>query len=622
METLQLDTSSAALHAGIDPLPPILTVAEAEAARAAVGEAAFDGLRWRFRDGFEHILATLPAQVWQEPERQDWQLVKHNAAREVWHAEIRGRSYFLKYYLRPRGAALKHIFRAPASDAEWRGGLYTLAAGIPAVRPVGCCASVNRGGRSAALLITDALEPCYPLADFWLTSQADTDAARRRQVRRQLADGLAEMIARAHQAGFQHMDMHAANILVQPLGRQRYRTAFVDLHCARLAAPVSARAVVSNLAQLNQWFRRHSSVKDRLRFLRAYVRWRNECEHAYPHARPLGLTFDELAQALRHAAERQAHKIWSKRDRRITRNGRYFTRLRLADGWRGAAVLRCKHATPESRASRAEFDRTWWQDQLRNPLGLTERATADSYKQSHSAQVSRTLLAHPDGPLPAIVKLPRARDGWRRLVQWLAPSRSARAWRIGHALLHRDIPAARPLAYLEQRLGPFVRANLLLTEALPGGVALDAYLRGSYADSAPHEWWRCKQRLTGLLVRQLRMLEERGFAHRDCKASNLLVVPHPELRLLWIDFDGIRQRRYLPAAERTRPLTRLHVSLLDSPGVTRADRARLLRAYCARFGSDPRAWRALWHQIAAAAERGASARAARRRWKLEHYGRP
>ena len=65
-----------------------------------------------------------------------------------------------------------------------------------------------------------------------------------------------------------------------------------------------------NLAQLNQWFRRHSSIGDRLRFLRAYLRWRNEYEHAFEHARPLGMPYEDLVQALVRAANKHARRLW------------------------------------------------------------------------------------------------------------------------------------------------------------------------------------------------------------------------------------------------------------------------------------------------------------------------
>jgi len=580
----------------------------------------FSGHRWTCCDGVEALLSTVPERAWACPEGQGWERVKQNARREVWRAVIGGVPYYLKYYFQeswPR--RLKHLFRTPACQAEWEGGRFARRAGIPAACPVACTGTVRRGRRRAALLVTEALEPAQPLNEFWLQLHSDPDVRRRRADTLQLMELLAEMIARAHQAGLEHLDMHAANILVQTVGPGRYRTVFVDLQSVRRDRPLSVRAVVRNLAQLNQWFGKHSSVGDRLRFLRAYLRWRNEFEARFEHGRSLKLGYRELVRALARAAQRHARRLWGSRDRRLGRDGRYFTRLRLPGGWRGMAVTACKHPAEESRASRLVFDRAWWQRTLGRPLDFFNAASA--CKDSHSAEVRRTLLKHPDESLPVILKRPRARNGWRRLVQLLPPSRSRRGWQLGHALLHRDLPTARPLAFLERRWGPFILDSLLITEAIPGAVDLESYLRAQQASLPGPDWLRVKRQLCLMLARLLRGLQQRGFRHRDCKASNVLVMPYPQPKLIWIDMDGLRHGGRESTTTDLRPLVRMEVSLRDLPGLTRADRVRFLKAYFAGYGATRDRWRTLWPKLAAAADRKARAKHARRLWKLKHYGR-
>ncbi len=608
-----------------------------------VTRGAFDGLTWTYGPGGAALLSAVPAQAWTSPAAQGWQLVKHNACREVWRAVIRGTPYFLKYYFSSRWRdAVTGWFRAPACEAEREGGLFALRAGIPAVHPIAYTRDVCRApaapqrdrGSRCALLITAAVEPAQPLNEFWLQVRSDPDLARRRCDTAELTELLAQMIARAHQAGFEHLDMHAANILVQPIAPRRYRTVFVDLQSARRGVPLSDRAVVRNLAQLNQWFRRHSTVGDRLRFLRAYLRWRGEFEDRCEHSRTLGLSFVQLVAALTAAARRHAQRLGRQRDHRVRRDGRYFTRLRLAGGWRGMAMVRCKQPQEESRASRLVFQRAWWEARLQElmlrwgqdaPPAAGDAPAPPSpaaCKDSHSAWVGRAVLTHDAESLPVIVKRPRARNWRRRLAQLWPPSRSRRGWRLGHALLHRDIPTARPLAVLERRLGPFVLESFLVTEAIPGAVDLATFLRREHATRTPAAWVQCKRELLPRLVTLLRRLHERGFDHRDCKASNILVVPYPELRLLWIDLDGVRYAGNVASLRLLRPLARLHVSLLDIPGLTRTDRVRFLQAYSARYGSPPDAWRAAWPALRDAARRAEDAHERRRGWKLAHYGRP
>lgn len=293
MDTVDLSSPAGAAEPDTD-LAQRVTIATRELASPdRIARRAFHGLWWTFRNGFDRALETAHHSVWANPAAAGWTHVKQSATRDVWRAQLAGGVYYAKYYVRRGGlAGVKRWLRGPTCLAEWRGGLYALRADIPAVRPAGYTEHVVCDGRPCSLLVTEALEPAYGLDEFWTAIQRDEVPQRRRQDARQLVERVAEMIAHAHQSGFEHLDMHAANILVQPLGARRYRTAFVDLQSARLGVPLDDRAVVRNLAQLNQWFRRQSSTADRLRFLRAYLRWRNEYESRFEHSRPLGLSFE------------------------------------------------------------------------------------------------------------------------------------------------------------------------------------------------------------------------------------------------------------------------------------------------------------------------------------------
>lgn len=573
--------------------------------------------------GSAALLASVPVDAWTRPEQQGWQRVKDNARREVWRAEIRGTPYYVKYYFdRPWRAALQRLVRTPACLAEWESGLFAARAGIPAVRPAACSLDIQRGARRCAVLVSEAIEPSVPLDRFWRDLQADDDPVRRRQDTAALTDTLAHMIARAHQCGFEHLDMHAANILVQTLGPRNYRPMLVDLQCARRDVPIRDPAVVRNLAQLNQWFRKHSRMTDRLRFLRAYLRWRGEYDDTSIHSRRLGMQFEDLVTALTKAARRHARRLGRQRDHRIFRSGRYFTELHLDGGWRGMAVVKCKHSADTSRASQMAFDPSWWRAQLTNLLRHVDEPTSpsDECKNSHSAVVRRAVLDRNSTSIPVIVKRPRARSVKRAIVQALPPSRSRRAWLRGHALLHRDVPTARPLALLERRLGPFVLDSILVTEAVPGAVDLETYLRREHAACSPSSWRKRKRTLLPKMASLVRHLQENGFDHRDCKASNILVMEHPALRLLWIDLDGLRLRK-MSAARRLRPLVRLHISLGAVPGLTRTDRVRFLKLYLTRFGAGSDTWRQMWPLLTAAAQKKTRQRETRQAWKRKCYGR-
>jgi hypothetical protein len=580
------------------------------------------GLSWTHTAAGERLLRAIPDSAWSDPARAGWTQVKDNGRRDVWRGSAGASAFYVKYYYGiGRLRALRERWIAPPYASEWASGLYAMRNGIPAVVPLGVCPSLRRNGKRCAVLVTAALEPALPLQDFWRQLQSDPNDSRRRSDAAQLFEQLGQLIARAHQAGLEHTDMHAANILVHTVGPRQYRCALVDLHSARLNTPITDHAVVRNLAQLHQWFRRFSALGDRVRFLRAYLRWRDAFELEFPHGRPLGLSFVELTRALAEAADTHAHALWAQRDRRGARNGRYFARLKLPGGWRGNAYLQSKHPVPESPASSRVFDRKWWGAQLPVIRAALDAPTAIA-KDSHSAQVVRASLAHPDGPVEVIIKRPRARN-WRRAVsQSLPPSRARRAWRMGHALIHRDVSTARPLAVFERMAGPFIRESIAVVECVPNSRDLETHLRTERPRCSPSEWLAHRRALAELLARKLRQLEDRWIHHRDCKAGNLLVVTRPSLGLTWIDMDGLRLRsRPLTEEERLAPLVRLHVSLLEVPGLSRTDRVRFLKHYASRFGAPLSAWRTIWKQVEPRARRKVEALAARREWKRAHYGR-
>lgn len=582
----------------------------------------FSGLEWTFRDVAEPLLRHVQPQAWHNPERQGWVRIKQNAVRSVWRAEIGGRHYYLKYYTHDDWRdRFKRLARGPACEIEFQNALFALKTGIPAIQPLACCSQLRESGCARSLLVTQAVQPAYPLNEYWELIGSDENLDRSRRDRYALIDLLAEMIARAHQAGFEHRDIHAANILVHPLGRRRYRTFFVDLQSVRVGRPLSDRLVVRNLGMLNQWFRRHAGICDRLRFLRRYLRWRNEYEAAFRQARPLTMAFDELVFALAENAERHAGRLWAKRDRRVCRSGKYFSKIRLGNGWSGHVFLQSKRVTLDSESSGLVLSREWWHAQLPRLLATVAETCDASCKESHSARVSRAELTTNHGRLAVIIKRPLARNQRRKFRMLFGTSRSRRGWKTGYALLNRDIPAARPLAMLERRLGPLVLDSVLITEQIGDSRDLEAHLRGSYAVLEPRAWSRHKRVLSSLLARRLRQLAERGFIHRDCKAQNVLVREQPRLNLIWIDMDGIRRVHHVSLKDELRALARLHVSLSEVPGVTRTDRIRFLKTYLARFGVDALAWRQVVRSLERISAKKLLSRHKRRRWKIRHYGR-
>jgi len=590
-------------------------------AAEAVTEYREDGRCWRVAAGF----GDLPRQA-----GVDWlhletcptaRLMKRNSERDVWRVAAGGRLFFAKIYHPPRrwSARIKLRFRGITALREWTVGVYAARHGIAAVRPVAASWPAGGAAPGPAVLVTEAVPEAVPLDEHWLRIRHDRAAAL------DLVEAVARLIARAHQCGFRHNDMHPGNILVRPNGGKR-EIFFVDLQTVRVGRPVGFRAVVANLAQLNQWFRRHATRTQLRRFLRFYLAYRDRFAQAGPLAKNLAIPPSELIAELSREADRHAARLWAKRDRRAARDGRYFTRLRPASGWRGLALLCCKHPPPAATASLLTFTKADWAAWLRDPLRWVDPRRQQILKDSHTSTVALAELPAGPRPVKVIVKRPLARNPWKRLGQWLGRSRNMRSWRVAHMLLNRNLPVATPLAVVERYVAGLIRVDSIsLTEYVPDAVDLEAFLTRDVAalDAATRR--RVKDRLIEAVVGLVRDFHARGFVHRDFKAPNLLVAWRPPYEgrpsLTFIDMDGIRHvRRVRPAAE-ARALARLCASLLNCPACTATDRLRFLKRWMTAPGRTAKDWKLQWAAVARLVAAKLETKAHRRQWKLDHYGR-
>ncbi len=547
-------------------------------------------------------------------------LVKKNCHRDVWRVALGDRVYFAKLY-HPNDFVrrIKLLMRGPTALQEWHVGRYAAEHGINSVVPVAVAVRGFRGSGGPSLLITEAAQPVERLSDYWLRIRASRHHVGL------LTDSLAMLIARAHQCGFQHGDMHPGNILVRQVGR-RGEALFVDLHNVRIGRSVGLSEVIANLAQLNQWFRRHATLTQRRRFLDRYLAYRDRFAQASPYARNHLIEPKPLVAQLTARAERHAQRLWAKRDRRTRRSGRYFTRIRPAPGWRGFALLGSKHPSPTACAGKLAFTRNQWEAWFSDPLAWVDPARHELLKDSHTATICKASLPVRPQPPPVIAKRPLARTVGKRLLKLFTPSRSMRAWRTAYMLLNRDLPVAQPLAVVERYLLGFIKIDSVgLTDFVKDASDLETFLTRNVAQLAPMQQRRVKNALLEAVVILLRAFGERGFVHRDLKAPNLLVSWAPpysgDPALTFIDMEGIRHVHSPSDAQRWRAVARLCTSLMHCPAVTRTDRLRFLKRYLTAPGRSPANWKTMWRALEQDVAQKTQAKEQRRAWKLRHYGR-
>lgn len=151
---------------------------------------------------------------------------------------------------------------------------------------------------------------------------------------------------------------------------------------------------------------------------------------------------------------------------------------------------------------------------------LTALEDAEVVKAGNSATVFRLKLAGE----PLLVKRYNIKSLSHRIRRWFK-RRPRIAWRNGHTLRLLNIQTAEPLALIERRWGPFIAECHLVMRDL-GSLSLAAETRTS--------GW-CLGRLDQV-ASLFRQLSAAGLRHGDAKATNFLIHGN---QVHLIDLDGI-----------------------------------------------------------------------------------
>jgi tRNA A-37 threonylcarbamoyl transferase component Bud32 len=535
------------------------------------------GVRWQIRAGLEYLFGP------HGPRLDEWltagqaRVVKHGPHRTVYHVVLPELDFYLKHNrLADFRATLRELVRPSKARSEYEHARAVVARQVPTFEPLALGEPCRGSKARDSFLITRTLPETRPLQSFLETTLPQWPVTRRSRLRQRLAVALGLLLARMHQAGIAHHDLHPGNLLLRLVAEDQVELFLIDLHAVRIGAPLSCRARRANLILLNRWFSLRSERADRLRFWRAYESLANPC--------PIS------GNNLERATLASNLRMWRKMDRRCCGGNRHFRRIH-ADGLAGHAVA---NIAAESLAPL-----------LADPDAPFERSDAIVLKRSPSSAVIELDLPGADGPGRVIYKrfaVTRWSDPWAALFR---PAPAIRSYVLGHSLLLRCLPTPRPLAVWHRYRHGLPREGYLLTEKVEDALDLRSFVDHLSSLTAD----KCRTRLRSLIdqiAHLLATLHQRCLSHRDLKAANILVGGVSSLnaeanfRLNLIDLVGVRRIRQLRRSRRVQDLARLNTSFLNHPGLTRGDRLRFLRIYL-RWGLRGRCgWKRWWRQVAEA----------------------
>ncbi len=520
-------------------------------------------------------------------------VVKQAHHRAIYRVVLPGLDFHLKRY--PAGGLvswLQHLVRPTRARAEYERALSLAMLQVPAVEALAI--GEPRHGGGASFLLTRTVPHTQALSEFFETVLPSLPPMRETRVRHRLARELGRLLAKMHDAGAVHDDLHPANILLRLVEDDEPLLCLVDLLAVRLGPPLSAAARFDNLVIFNRWFALRSDRTDRLRFWKAY---------------------DAVACGLAKSAKPQAAdlevrtlesnlRFWRQHDQRCLGDNRYFRCIRSGD-ISGHTVA---DLPPDALAAL-----------LADPDEPFRRPGVHVLKDSPSSSVVELDLPGPDGPRRVVYKrfaVVARSDPWAALFR---PTPALRSYVMGHGLRLRGLPTPRPLAVFHRRRFGLPREGYLLAEKVPDARDLVAFVN-DLASKPASERRAALRGLIDRVARLIRTLHERRLSHRDLKAANLLVshagwslarsakvwladgatTPDDEAAVWFIDLVGVRRHGELSRARRVKNLTRLCASFVAHPGFSRSDRLRFLRVYLSWGLHGKTGWKEWWRAIARA----------------------
>jgi tRNA A-37 threonylcarbamoyl transferase component Bud32 len=510
--------------------------------------------------------------------------IKSGRQRIVYRVDLPEGPVYIKHFLVPdRRAKYRQWVRRGKGRNEGRRSQFLASIGVPTITPVALGEQRKRKFLFENYLVTLGVRDATPLDEFVQSRLPTLPEPLQSRVRRQLAESLATMTARLHNAGLIHQDFHPGNVLVRFEQDAMPELVMIDLDALRRSRNVSWKLAQQNLALLDQFFWLRSSRTDRHRFLKVYLEGRNET--------PPDIA--GIARRIEGSTRLWAERLWQRWGRRCRTTNKYFETFSRPSAW--------------GVASR-DLDPNLMRALLNDPDAPFRAADRTILKDSRTTTVAETTMIVNDQPTAVIYKRFNRKKLLDPLLAFFRPSRAWRSWQAAQHLASRAIPTPRNLAFLA-RYRSFASDPLfwflphetyLITVKEQNAVPLSSYIADTLS-SLPTRVRRERIRsLTVSLARLVRTLHERSLSHRDLKSSNILIKfgdggKAEELSL--IDLVGVRLRYPLPWHRRAQNLARLSVSLSTVPDLTRTDSLYFLRLYLP-WGLSPLSdWKRRWRSI-------------------------
>lgn len=515
-------------------------------------------------------------------------VVKDGPHRTVYRVDLpqAARTVYLKHYrCHSLARMIAHALRGSTARREWHKARELARRRIPTVQPVGIGERKKGPLVSDNYFVSEAVPEAITLEEYGkrlLTAAPSAAVARQRRL---LCEQLAEWTAKLHRSGVDHHDFHAGNILLSQSPARHGangpvrppRLLLIDLPEVVLSRPLNLRRSMASLAMLGAGVLEHVSRSERFRFLKIYLRHRDDLPK---------IPIRHLAGRLDARMFSRAQRVLRSRDKRALRTNRDFV---------------CLHGGGTTLYAVRDLPSETLRHLLRDPEAPLRQGFDRPLKLSQRTMLVESTIGSDGRNWTVAYKRCRPQGLLKRWLYWARPSAARRSWQLGHALLSRGIATARPLAMIQPPRR--TQRSYLATAWIAGGQNLHLYL-WQLATMPPATRRLRLAQTAESLGRLVGRMHRWSVSHRDLKGCNLMVVEHRDkVESLLVDVDGARLRRRLSHRVRVKNLARLAASIERHPWVSHTVRLRFLKAYLRASGQQPQCWKPWWRRIRRHADR-------------------
>ena len=241
--------------------------------------------------------------------------IKSGPHRVVYRVDLPQGTIYVKHFLVPDWrATLRQWVRRGKGRNEGKRTQHLASIGVPTITPIALGERRKRKFLFENYLVTLAISSAIPLDEFVERHLPERPEPIRSQIRQKLAEAMAVMTARLHDAGLLHQDFHPGNIMVRLTADNTPELFMIDLDALRKSRRVTWKLARQNLALLDHFFWLRSSRTDRYRFLKTYLRNRSE-----PPPEVRG-----FAHRIEDTTRLWAERLWRRWGRRCRSSNKYF----------------------------------------------------------------------------------------------------------------------------------------------------------------------------------------------------------------------------------------------------------------------------------------------------------